>query len=174
MDLPTGNIELMLLFIVYALLFLWRVAGFSDELSRSPPIVAEQESAGDNEATTAQHSSFSKVSGVWLRRLGPVAVIVLYAVAQIQANFQAERRFPISNDPWVDSAGAIVGAAIAIFAWIVVGWDDRPITRGRMRMAIRGRYKNPALMDPRLAARRPEATDARPRRKRKPVFKRQL
>jgi len=174
MDLPAGNIELMLLFIVYALLFLWRVAGFGTLSSNPPPDSDDEESAGDGEATLAQRSNFNKISGVWLRRLGPIAVIAFYAVAQIQAYFQAEVQFPSGRDPWVGSAVVVVGAAIAIFGWIVVGWDERPMTRGRMRMAIRGRYKNPALMDSELAARKPEAPDARLRRKRKPVFKRQL
>jgi hypothetical protein len=114
----------------------------------------------------------------WSRRLVPIAFILWWLAATIQANFERAGRLPGVDSPWPGTLTALLFAGLGVAAHIIFVWDDRSqeeSLRGRMRMAVRGRYKHPELMDPQfIEGAAPEPRDDKPRPRRKRKFKRQL
>jgi hypothetical protein len=178
MVFPSVGIEIILLLVFVMALFLvnpskldwlWRKEGGDQEAGGT---------LGGGLTPGSQGQVWSERVAFWARRLVPIAFILWWLVATIQANFERAGRFPGIDSPWPGTFTALLFASLGIAAHLIFVWDDRgpeESLRGRMRMAVRGRYKHPELMDPQFVeGSQPEPPDDKPRPRRKRKFRRQL
>jgi len=178
MVFPSVGIEIILLLIFVMALFLvdpskldwlWRKGSAGGDAGNT---------SGTSVPQLNRDKDWSGRAAFWARRLMPIAFILWWLEATIQANFERAGRLPGVDSPWPGTLTALLFAGLGVAAHLIFVWDDRgpeESVRGRMRMAVRGRYKHPELMDPQFVeGAAPEPPDDKPLPRRRRKFKRQL